>query len=73
MLASVQDAIEADHEKHSPAGIVSIAGQYLNAGNTYIKLGDYKNALSCHLKSLHNFEEVNNERGYVVLLSKYRF
>ncbi len=63
MLASVQDAIDADREKHSPAGMTSIAGQYLNAGNTYIKLGDYKNALSCHLKSLHNFEEVNNQRG----------
>ncbi len=39
------------------------AGQLLNLGNTYRDIGDYKNALQSHLKSLKYFEEAGNKRG----------
>jgi two-component system, NarL family, sensor histidine kinase UhpB len=42
---------------------VTLAGQYLNIGNTYTILGEYRNALQYHLKALQLFEELNNKKG----------
>ncbi len=42
---------------------VTLAGQYLNIGNTYTNLGEYRNALQYHLKALQLFEELNNKKG----------
>lgn len=41
----------------------SRAGMMLNAGNTYLVLGDLENAADYHLKSLSLFEIVGNKRG----------
>ncbi|MEO7307787.1 MAG: tetratricopeptide repeat protein [Ferruginibacter sp.] len=41
----------------------SIAGQWLNAGNLYQDLGDYNNAMICHLKALRLFEDAGNKLG----------
>jgi len=40
-----------------------LAGQSLNAGNTYIELGDYQTALRYHLEALRIFEQVGNKKG----------
>lgn len=39
------------------------AGQFLNLGNVYYNLGDYKNAATNHLEGLTLFEKLNNKRG----------
>ena len=41
----------------------SVAGQYLNIGNTYISAGDFGKALDFHLKALRRFEAVGNKKG----------
>jgi two-component system sensor histidine kinase UhpB len=50
-------------EKPNINARTAVAGQYLNVGNTYISLGEYKNSLQYHLKALQSFEELNNKRG----------
>lgn len=39
------------------------AGHFLNLGNLYNNLGDFKNAVNYHLKALTLFEKLGNERG----------
>jgi len=41
----------------------SLAGNYLNIGNTFNSLGEYRNSLQNHLKALQLFEELDNKRG----------
>lgn len=41
----------------------NLAGQLMNLGNTYNLMGEYKNAISNHLKALKIFEEENNAKG----------
>lgn len=41
----------------------SIAGQYLNIGNTYVSIGDYGKALKYHLEALRLFEKVGSKKG----------
>ncbi|MGG9964265.1 tetratricopeptide repeat-containing sensor histidine kinase [Ferruginibacter sp. SUN106] len=63
MINSLNDYIAAD-KKNSQVGLrTSIAGQYLNIGNTYMDMGEYKNALQYHLQGLKIFEEIDNKRG----------
>jgi two-component system sensor histidine kinase UhpB len=45
-----------------------LAGQFLNLGNVYINLGDFKNAADYHLRALRTFEEINNTRGQAYCL-----
>jgi two-component system, NarL family, sensor histidine kinase UhpB len=39
------------------------AGNFLNIGNAYFSLSDYKNAVSYHLQALSLFERVKSKRG----------
>lgn len=43
--------------------VINLAGQYLNIGNTYYKMGEISLAAEYHLKSLQIFESINNQRG----------
>lgn len=63
MVQSLKQFIASDQKKPSPGLKTSIAGQYLNIGNTEMDLGDYKSALNYHLKGLQLFEELGNQRG----------
>jgi len=44
-------------------GIESMAGQALNIGNNYVRLADYKKALTYHFKALDLFVKIHNQRG----------
>lgn len=63
MINSLNDYIANDKLGPSTANKTSIAGQYLNIGNTYMDMGDYKTALQYHLKGLKIFEILENKRG----------
>ncbi|HMH21088.1 MAG TPA: tetratricopeptide repeat protein [Puia sp.] len=63
MLECLNEYIAMDKNNPSTGIRVSIAGQNLNIGNTYLDLGEYKNALHYHLKALQIFEETGNKRG----------
>ncbi|MBS1509593.1 MAG: tetratricopeptide repeat protein [Bacteroidetes bacterium] len=63
MINSLNDYITSDKITPSAGGKTSIAGQYLNIGNTYMDMGDYKTALQYHLKGLKIFEVLENKRG----------
>jgi two-component system, NarL family, sensor histidine kinase UhpB len=39
------------------------AGQFLNVGNLYFRMGDYKKASESHLQALTLFEKLQNKRG----------
>ncbi|MGV3530206.1 MAG: tetratricopeptide repeat-containing sensor histidine kinase [Flavisolibacter sp.] len=41
----------------------SLAGQYINIGNTYMLAGDYRKALSFNMQALKLFQDLNNQRG----------
>ncbi|WP_295793771.1 tetratricopeptide repeat-containing sensor histidine kinase [Mucilaginibacter sp.] len=60
MLSALDIATKMDP---SQAAIESAAGQSLNVGNTYISLGDFKKALTYHLKSLNLFLKIGNQKG----------
>jgi len=63
MFSSLNDYITADKLNPAPGLKTSIAGQYLNIGNTYMDMGDYKKGLEYHLKGLKIFEKLENKRG----------
>ncbi len=63
MINSLNQYIISDKIKSDPGSRTSIAGQCLNIGNTYMEMGDYKQALGYHLRSLKIFEEIANNRG----------
>lgn len=63
MFNSLNDYIAADSLTPSIAFKSSVAGQYLNIGNTYAEMGDHRNALNYHLKGLRIFETQDNKRG----------
>lgn len=56
-LAAVKYA-EMDKNNKPYAG-----GQWMNAGDVYLGLGQYRNAMDCNLKALSLFEESGNKRG----------
>ncbi len=47
------------------------AGIFLNIGNTYSSLSDYKNAASYHLQALTLFEKLNSKRGQSFCLQSH--
>ncbi len=63
MIQSLTNYIAAEKKSPSVAGKTSIAGQYLNVGNTNMDIGNYKEALRYHLRGLAIFEELANIRG----------
>jgi signal transduction histidine kinase len=63
LLASLEDARVLVSKDPSTNNKTYLAGQYLNLGNTYTVMADYRKALSYHLQSLHRFEEVANKQG----------
>ncbi len=52
-----------EHLQIQPEENENRAGAMLNIGNTYILLGDYKNAVQYHLQSLRLFEKLGSKRG----------
>lgn len=63
-LAALDDAIVTMHKGHdAPAAKTYTAGQYLNVGNSYNSMGEYRNALKYLLEGLTLFEEVGVDRG----------
>ncbi|HLZ88308.1 MAG TPA: hypothetical protein VKQ52_13730 [Puia sp.] len=63
LLASLEDAASIAKKDPSPGTRTYLAGQYLNIGNTYALMADYRKALSYHLQSLQLFEDAGNKRG----------
>jgi len=57
MLSALDIAAKLDP---SPTTTESAAGQSLNVGNTYISLGDFKKALTYHLRSLNLFLKIGS-------------
>ncbi|MEQ8687967.1 MAG: tetratricopeptide repeat protein [Imperialibacter sp.] len=49
--------------KFAKPNIEGTAGLYLNIGNAYFNLSDYRNAMHYHLEGLVIFEKVNSLRG----------
>ncbi|HEY4108516.1 tetratricopeptide repeat-containing sensor histidine kinase [Puia sp.] len=63
-LAALEDAVFVMHKEHDPPFAKAYtAGQYLNVGNTYNAMGEYRNALTYLLEGLTLFEETGVERG----------
>ena len=63
LLASLDDASALTAKDPSTNNKTYLAGQYLNIGNTYTVMADYRKALTYHLQALHRFEEVANKQG----------
>ena len=63
MINSLNDNIATDKKYNTSGTKTSVAGQYLNIGNTYMDMGSFKDALQYHLKALTIFEETGNNRG----------
>jgi two-component system, NarL family, sensor histidine kinase UhpB len=63
LMASLNEVTERAKINPTVNVRTSMAGQNLNIGNTYINMGEYRNALQYHLKALQLFEEVDNKRG----------
>ncbi|MEO7049409.1 MAG: tetratricopeptide repeat protein [Ferruginibacter sp.] len=63
MIAGLNNNIISDKKNSTISSKTSLAGQYLNIGNTYKDMGNYKNAIAYHLNGLNRFEEVGNKRG----------
>ena len=63
MITSLNNNIAADKKNSTISSKTSVAGQYLNIGNTFMNMGDYKNAITNHLNGLKYFEESGNKRG----------
>ncbi len=53
----------AKYAEQSDVSKADAGGQWLNAGNVYVFLGDYNNSMACHLKALRLFEEAGNRLG----------
>ena len=63
-LAALDDAVAMTHRATPPQFSKTFAaGQYLNVGNTYNAMDDYRNALKYYLEALKLFEESGVERG----------
>ena len=63
MQETLKGYIQTDKTIHSTETRTGLAGQYLNIGNLYLHLGEYRSALQSHIKALKLFEEVDNNRG----------
>ena len=63
LLACLDNNIVLDKAANTASSKTSVAGQYLNIGNTFMEMGNYKMAVEYHLKGLTAFEDVGNKRG----------
>lgn len=63
MIRYLNDNIAVDAKQNTINSKTAVAGSLLNVGNTYMNMGDYRNALEYHLKALKDFEGINNKRG----------
>jgi len=63
MIKSLNNDVASDPEGKNTLTQTTIAGHCLNIGNVYSGLGDYRNALQYHLRSLKMFDKVGNQRG----------
>ncbi|MEP7081038.1 MAG: ATP-binding protein [Ginsengibacter sp.] len=63
MLACLDNSIAIEKSVNTTESKTSVAGQYLNIGNSYLDMGSYKSAIEYHLKGLKLFEEIGNKRG----------
>lgn len=55
--------VAAKYTEESGASKADAGGHWLNAGNVYNDMGDYNNAMTCHLKALRLFEEAGHRLG----------
>jgi len=63
MIGALNSNIAIDAKYKTVNSKTAVAGSYLNVGNTYMNMGEYKSALEYHLKGLKIFEEIDNKRG----------
>ncbi|MDP4150212.1 MAG: tetratricopeptide repeat protein [Bacteroidota bacterium] len=63
MLETLHAAIATEKMAGTSNSRASVAGACLNVGNTYMEMGEYKQALQFHLQALKIFEALQNKRG----------
>jgi two-component system, NarL family, sensor histidine kinase UhpB len=63
LLEGLKNNIKIDEQHKTKNTKTAVAGQYLNIGNIYSDLGNYREAIEYHLTGLKMFESLGNKRG----------